>query len=38
MKKAPHMRGFLMVTASAFVAGLMMSGAVPLVLQRPAIL
>ncbi len=37
MKKALHMRGFLLVTASAFVAGLMMSGEVPLVLQRPAI-
>lgn len=37
MKKAPHMRGFLLVTASVFAAARMMSDAVLLVLQRPAI-
>ncbi|HHG8684142.1 hypothetical protein [Enterobacter hormaechei] len=35
-KKAPHLRGFLLVTSSGFVAGLTALGAAALVLLHPA--
>ena len=35
-KKAPHLRGFLLVTSSGFVAGLTALGAAELVLLHPA--